>query len=77
MKHPYYNYDSAKALSLARNLAHGPVVPDETPLPTTEEALRIIEAEVATIGFNWITGKVACECLRADLGHKDPFHATP
>jgi hypothetical protein len=52
-----------KALSIARNLKHGPLPKDSDPTPDIDEAISIIEEERRTCGFNWITGTAAVETL--------------
>ena len=40
------------ALSLARNLKHGPLPKPGDPVPSVREALRLVHEERRTCGFN-------------------------
>lgn len=60
-----FGYTVAAALDLARSLKHGPLPAKTDPVPSPEEAIRIIEEERHSCGFNWITGEVAEAVLRA------------
>lgn len=73
IKHPYYEYNSDHALKLARSIKYGPIPKEEDPTPSAKDALSLIENSRKDCGFNWITGRVASEVLRAELGHENPF----
>ena len=73
VRHPYYDYDSLHALKLARSLKFDPFPQGCDPTPDAKEALAIIETHRKQVGFNWITGRVASEVLRASLGEENPF----
>lgn len=73
VRHPYHDYDSLHALKLARSLKFEPFPKEGDPTPDAKEALAIIETHRKKVGFNWITGRVASEVLRASLGEDNPF----
>lgn len=75
MRHPYYSTTTEDALSIARDLIHGPLPKPGDPVPTIDEAIEIIEEERRTCGFNWITGRVCLEVLRASKGENVRFGA--
>ena len=64
-------YTLKQALSLARNLKHGPLPKPDDPMPEPEEALAIINEERRCCGFNWITGETAVETIRTHLANKE------
>lgn len=83
MKHPYYDYTLDDALSLATMLkkdmltkqlkmkearAMAPFTPD-----TIGEAIKTMSDEVDNCTFNWITGCVALQLLRAANGEQVTF----
>ena len=70
MKHPYHNYTTEDALSLARDIKHGPLPKPDDPTPTVDEAIELIRSHPNMKAFNWITGQVAIEVLRATRGEK-------
>ncbi len=41
------------------------------PRPTVEEALEQIEHQLATCGFNWLTGQTALDVLRRACLHTE------
>ncbi len=65
------NYTLKQALALARNLKYGPLPKPDDPTPSPKEALKIIEEERRTCGFNWITGETAAEVIRAQLAQAE------
>ena len=74
MQHPFYNYTTEDALRLARIHLHPlGTSKDELPLPSIPEALRVLEDVQRRQGFNWITGRVAIELLRAESGENVTF----
>ena len=42
------------------------------PRPTVEEALERIEYQLATCGFNWLTGQAARDVLRSAVATAKP-----
>ena len=75
MRHPYYDYTTEDALGLARGIIHGPLPKDDDPFPSIDEAIAAIEGCRKRTDFNWITGRVALEVLRASKGEKVDFTA--
>ena len=73
MKHPYHPYTTEDALSLARDIICGPLPLADAPTPTIDEAVVAIEDYQKHTDFNWITGRVALEVLRASRGDKVEF----
>ena len=74
MKHPFHNYTTEDALKLARMHQYEPSTPVErVPLPSPEEALAVLQEVQRRMDFNWITGRVAIELLRAELGEDVKF----
>lgn len=76
LKHPYYpGMDTEAALSIATRLhpANGLLPSEMDVVPTLPEAIKLVSAERGACGFNWITGRVAEEVLRAANGEKNPF----
>ena len=72
VRHPYYEHTLSDALSLAAQIKAGPLH-DKQPI-TPKEALEVIrEARKQNADFNWITGRVAEEVLRAANGELSPF----
>ena len=61
-----------KALSLARNLKYGPLPKLDDPTPSVEEAIKIINEERRTCGFNWLTGEAAEQVLREHIERGKP-----
>jgi len=47
------------------------------PRPTVQEALERIEHQLATCGFNWLTGQAAREVLRRTLANASCNISTP
>ena len=73
VRHPYHDYTTNDALSLARGIIHGPLPKKDDPVPSIDEAIAaIVECQKRT-DFNWITGRVALEVLRASKGEKVRF----
>lgn len=75
VRHPYYPMDDVRALALATRL-----VPDNGILPSPRdrtpsipEAIEALHCARVQSGFNWITGRVAEEVLRAVNGEVNPF----
>ena len=74
MRHPYHDYTTEDALKLARMHQHEPGTPvEQLPLPSPEQALAVLREVQRRTDFNWITGRVAIELLRAELGEKVKF----
>lgn len=65
--------DSERAMALATALANGIIPKPSDRVPSVPEAIELVHAARVTIGFNWITGRVAEEVLRAMNGEKNPF----
>jgi hypothetical protein len=57
------------AITLAKQLLHGPFPPEDTPDPMREEARAAIREALRTCGHTWLTGEAALEALD---GGKDP-----
>jgi hypothetical protein len=59
------------ALIVARNIRDidKPYQPD-SPLPSCQEALEIIEDALGRYDFNWITGQDARDLLRKESGYE-------
>ena len=71
-------YTVGAALELARNTKNGPLPGPGDPTPTPEDSIEIIRQERRTCGFNWITGEVAEDVLRAFVaGINTPKVANP
>ena len=70
MKHPYREYKTKDALSLARDCKYGPLPKPTDPTPTVDEAIEIIRSDPTMAACNWITGQVAIEVLRLTRGEK-------
>jgi hypothetical protein len=70
VKHPYHDYATEDALSLARDLKYGPLPKPTDPMPTIDEAIGIIKGDPRMKACNWITGQVAIEVLRLSRGEK-------
>ena len=66
----YYRMTVEKALDLARNLEYGPIPKPNDPVPTVEEAIRIIHEARLRSGHNWLTGEAAERVLREHVGEK-------
>lgn len=83
MKHPYYDYTLADSLSLATILKKDKLIKElkmteaRTMAPFTidniGEAIKTMTDEVAYCTFNWITGRVALQVLRAANGENVTF----
>lgn len=74
MKHPFHDYTTEDALKLARMHQLEPGTPvEQLPLPSPEEALAVLRKVQRRTDFNWITGRVAIEVLRAELGEGVKF----
>jgi hypothetical protein len=73
MKHPFYNTTTESALDIARNMIYGPIPKKSDPVPSIDEAIRVIDEEHRTCGFNWITGTACLQVLRASRGEKVDF----
>lgn len=83
MKHPYYDYTLDDALSLATMLKKDMLTKqlkmkearDMAPFTTDTigEAIKTMTDEVAYCTFNWITGRVALQLLRAANGEQVTF----
>ena len=76
IKHPLHNYDTQKALNLARDIKYGPTNPTEleaNPLPTLKEAIKIITDHYHLLDHTWVTGVVALETLKLTQGKKINF----
>jgi hypothetical protein len=75
MRHPFYDMDEKRALALAARLvlenALLPSLADR--IPSIPEAINLLHHERGTCGFNWITGRVAEEVLRAVNGETNTF----
>lgn len=70
MKHPYFNYTLTDALALAKSEKYGPRMLPSDPTPDIPEAIEIMKKALKTSTFNWITGRVALEVLRAANGEE-------
>ena len=74
MNHPYdEKVTTETALRLARSTKYGPLPKPSDPTPTVDEAIELLEKERRTCGFNWITGTMAIEVLRATRGEEVAF----
>ncbi len=83
MRHPYYNYTLADALSLAATLKRERLFAElktsearelaTFTIDRLEEAIQVMKEEVSCSTFNWITGRVALQVLRATFGEKVTF----
>lgn len=75
IKHPYYDMDLERALAIATRLhpRNGVFPSPRDYVPTLEEAVDLVYHERRTCGFQWITGRVAEEVLRAAAGEPNPF----
>lgn len=71
LRHPYHNYALSDAMSLGAQIIAGPF--GQKRLVTTREALTAVRNARKKETFNWITGRVAEEVLRAALGEKNVF----
>jgi len=70
MKHPFRDYTTEEALSLARDCKYGPLPKPDDPTPTIDDAIEIIRNHPSWKAFNWITGYTAVQVLRASRGEK-------
>jgi len=70
MKHPFYDYTLADALSLARTVKYAPFLNSTDPEPDIPEAIEIMRKAIKASTFNWITGRVALEVLRSANGEE-------
>ena len=70
MKHPYLQYTTEDALELARQCRYGPTPREDDPMPTVNQAIKIIRADPRRKAGNWIDGRVALEILRLTRGEK-------
>ena len=70
LKHPYRDYTTEDALSLARGIKHGPLPKPADPTPSVDEAIEIIKGHPNMKAFNWITGQTAIQVLRATRGEE-------
>lgn len=62
------NKDSVKsALNIARNIKYEMFPKPDDPIPSAEEALKIISEERRNCWFNWLTGENAENVLRGYL----------
>jgi hypothetical protein len=75
IKHPYYDMDLERAMSLATRLhrSNGLLPSPQDIVPTYDEAIELLWHERRTIGHNWITGRVAEQVIRAANGEPNPF----
>ena len=73
MKHPYYDYTTEDALSLARDLIYGPLPKPSDPTPSPEEALAAVEDCLHHCGHTWITGEIARDLLQIACGQQVRF----
>lgn len=83
IKHPYYDYTLADALSLVTMLKKDRLIKElrmteaRTMPPFTadnlNEAIKTMQEEFRTCSLNWITGRVALELLRAANGEDVQF----
>lgn len=83
IKHPYYDYSLADALSLATTLKRDRLLKEEKRTESRDmvsysaanltEAIQVMKEEYASVTFNWITGRVALQVLRAAAGERDVF----
>jgi len=58
------NMTVEEALNLARDLMYGPLPKPEAPMPTVEEAIKVIHEARRTCGHTWLTGVAAEEVLK-------------
>ena len=68
MKHPFRDYTTEEALSLARDCKYGPLPKADDPTPTVDEAIEIIGNDPTMTACNWLTGQTAIQVLRASRG---------
>ncbi|MGE5609776.1 MAG: DUF6884 domain-containing protein [Bacillota bacterium] len=65
-------YTLDDALGLARNLIHGPITPEDTPISSIPEAIAAVDRAISTCDFNWLTGQEARRVLR-EAAKKKPI----
>lgn len=70
MRHPFRDYSTEQALSLARDCKHGPLPRPTDPTPSVDEAIEIIRNDPTMRACNWITGQTAVQVLRATRGEE-------
>jgi hypothetical protein len=70
IKHPMGDYTTSQAVELARICRQGIGAEKKEPLPTIDEAIRILKDSPTMKSCNWITGQVALETLRLTKGEK-------
>jgi Zn-finger domain-containing protein len=83
MKHPYYDYSLDDALSLVTILKKDQLLKESkmtearrlTPFTADnlEVAIQVMREEFSFCAFNWITGRVALQVLRAANGEDVKF----
>ncbi|MRR07544.1 MAG: hypothetical protein EG828_11530 [Deltaproteobacteria bacterium] len=73
MRHPYYDYTLDDALKLAKGIKYGVYTKPSDPVPDILEAIEFVRRTIRLSSFNWITGRVALEVLRAGNGEKVDF----
>jgi len=83
IKHPYYEYSLSDALSLATMLKKDHLRKElkigearkmaSYTIDNLQEAIQILKDEYKLATFNWITGRVALEVLRAASGEENVF----
>ncbi len=83
MKHPYYDYTLEDALLLVTILKKDKLIKElkmtearqlaPFTIDNIEEAIRTMTEEVSYCTFNWITGRVALQVLRAANGESVTF----
>ncbi|WP_145915451.1 hypothetical protein [Geobacter anodireducens] len=73
IKHPYYDYTLADALKLAKGIKYGVLTKPSDPEPDIPEAIDLVKKTFRLSTFNWITGRVALELLRAANGEDVKF----
>lgn len=73
VKHPFYNYTLDEARRLGAGLCSRVPLDPHPPAVSDEKALAAVMEEARTCGFNWITGRVAWQLLRAEVTGKPEF----
>lgn len=70
---------TTEALRLARDLKFGPLPKPDNPLPSLDEAIKLIREARRRCGFNWLTGEAAEQALQKEKRrptHKGEDHET-
>jgi hypothetical protein len=70
IKHPFRDYDTTEALSLATNLKYGILHRGLKETPGLDEAISLFENCATMKSCNWITGQIAVQVLKAAKGEE-------